>query len=200
MSASDSTDRRTITELRRMDRETARAELTVPEYERWDALHDRLDGAEQTRDEWADADETALDVTVHADDEELGETVGVFGNELLVRIDPEKPGLRKRANALRDEFGDEERDIDDLDDIDADRLANRVVDLYDEIVIAWNGTRLETMSAAERETLFETVREKWGLRGLFLGLADIIAGVEKGQQERLEAVESFRGAKRGRRN
>jgi len=33
MSASESTDRRTITELRRMDRETARAELTVPEYD-----------------------------------------------------------------------------------------------------------------------------------------------------------------------
>jgi len=200
MSASESSDRRTITELRNMDRETARAELSVPEYERWDALQDRLEAAEQTREKWNDADETALDVTVHADDEDLGETVDIFGNELLVRIDPEKPGLRDRANALREEFGDDDRDIDELDTTDADRLANRVVDLYGEIVIAWNGTRLETMSPAERETLFETVREKWGLRGLFLGLADIIAGVEEGQKERLEAVESFRGAKRGRRN
>src|SRR6056297_2783627 len=133
MSASESTDRRTITELRRMDRETARAELTVPEYERWDALHDRLDGAEQTRDEWADADETALDVTVHADDADLGTEVEVFGNDVLVRVDPESRGLRDRANALRDEFGDDGRDMDDLSETDTDRLAERLVDLYREI-------------------------------------------------------------------
>ena len=199
MSASESTDRRTITELRRMDRETARAELTVPEYERWDALHDRLDGAEQTRDEWADADETALDVTVHADDADLGTEVEVFGNDVLVRVDPESRGLRDRANALRDEFGDDGRDMDDLSETDTDRLAERLVDLYREIVVSWNGTRLEDMTPPERDTLFATVREKWGLRGLFLGLADIIAGVEQGQKERLEAVDSFRGAERGRR-
>jgi 23S rRNA G2069 N7-methylase RlmK/C1962 C5-methylase RlmI len=199
MSASESAGDYSLGDLRSMSRDEAMSELDPASWERWKALQERLDAAEDTREAWRDADETVLDVTVHADDADLGETVDVFGNDLLVRIDPEKPALRKRANALEAEFGDDGREVGELDDADTDRLAGRILDLYREIIVAWNGTRLDDMTPPERDTLFETIREKWGLRGLFLGLADIIAGVEQGQKDRLEAVDSFRGAEGRRR-
>jgi len=198
MAASETADGWTLGELRSMSREEALAELDAATWQRWQALHDRLDAAEETRERWRDADETTLDVTVHADDEDLGTTVDVYGNELLVRVDPERSSLRERADRLREEFGDDDRDIESMDAEDTRALATAITGLYREIVVAWNGTRLDAMTPTERDTLFETVRDKWRLRGLFLGLADIIEAVEGEQAERVEAVDSFRGASRRR--
>lgn len=203
MTATNTDDgRRSITDLRRMDRDEARATLSVPEFERWEGLQERFAAAEETRAEWEAADDLATDITVHADREKLGTEVDVFGNDVLVRVDPESPGLRDRVEATEARFGGDD-DIDELDEAAAADLREKMVGIYEEIVVEWNGhdfTDDGDLTETARRQVFADAAEKWGLRGLFMGLADIIAAVRDDQETRLEAVDSFRGSQgRGRR-
>ena len=77
MSASESAGDYSLGDLRAMSRDEALAELDPASWERWKALQERLDAAEDTREAWRDADETVLDVTVHADDADLGDRKSV---------------------------------------------------------------------------------------------------------------------------
>ena len=201
MTATETDDgRRSITELRRMDREQARATLSVPEFERWEALQERFDAAEETRAEWEAADDLATEITVHADREKLGTEVDVFGNDVLVRVDPESPGLRDRVEATEARFGDDDVGIEELDEEAAADLREKMVGIYEEIVVEWNGhdfTDDGDLTEAARRQVFADAAEKWGIRGLFMGLADIIAAVRDDQETRLEAVDSFRGSTGG---
>ncbi len=96
-------DRRSITELRRMDEQEARQSLTVAEYERWESINQLHDEAEETREQWEEEEQEVSDLVVRADPEQLGTEVDLFGNDVLVRVDSEDRRFREAAESLSDE-------------------------------------------------------------------------------------------------
>lgn len=185
-----------VTELLDMGERTARQSLTYDQYQRWEKLNDLHDQAEETRQEWAEEDERVGEIVVHADREELGTRVDLYGNDVLVHVDPEDADVREAARALDDEFGEREEVPDDAEAID--RLAGLLLDLFDAVLLEWNGTDWAELPADARQDVLTDAREKWGIEGLLLAWADIAAAVEEDREERLDVVESFRGAQRRR--
>lgn len=201
MSSNTEADGRSVTELRRMDEQTARQTLTVAEYERWEAINDLHDQADETRQQWAEEDERVSDIVVHADRTDLGTAVDLYGNDVLVHVDPEDDAVRDAADTLDGEFGDVgAEDAADLDDVDVDRLAGLLCDLFDAILLEFNGTAWDDLDDDTRRDVLADAREKWGVEGLLLAWADVAVAVEEDRNERLDVIESFRSPeRRGRR-
>jgi len=204
MSTSDTPfgGRRSAAELRQMDEDTARETLTVAEYERRQDIIDAHDAAEQTRDRWREQEATVTDVVVHADIDQLGTAVEVFGNDLVVHIDLNDRRVRavgKELEALESEY--EDVALDDLDALDDDtvaEIADPILELFDLILRRWNGTEWADLSPHQRQTILADARRKWNLDGVVLAWIDMIAAIEQDREERLEVMESFRGETRGR--
>lgn len=190
-----------VHELLGMDEAEARSTLTVDQFERWEKLNDLHAEADATRERWADEDATVTDLTVHADPEQLGTHVDLYGNDVLVRVDPEAPDLKAAAEALDDEFGGvDTTDPEAIDaGVDTDRLADLLCDLLAAVIVRWNGHEWADLTPADRERVRAAWREKWGLDGLMLAKVEVLAAVEGEREERLDVIESFRSAERGRR-
>jgi hypothetical protein len=185
-------------QLRQMDESTARSTLTVDQFERWEKIQDLYDDAEETREQWADADETVTEISVSADPEALGTHVDVFGNDLLVHIDAEDDRLRAVAGEL-DGFDLEAEDGEGYavpEDADIDALAEALTNLLDLVIVRWDGTVWADLAQPERDTVLADARAGWGVDGLLLAWVDIMAAVNEDRQERMGAIESFHGAER----
>jgi len=193
-------DRRSITELKRMDEAEARSTLTVDEFERWEKLTELHDEADATREQWADEDAIVAELTVHADKEALGTSVEVFGNDLLVHVDPEDDTLvaaHDRLEALR---GEDEADEDLLDDETRREVGDALTTMLDAVLERWNGHDWGDLPEDDRDAVLAETREKWGIDGLMQAWVHIAAAVREDREEHLSVVESFRGAeRRGRR-
>jgi len=193
-------------ELRAMDDETARSTLTVEQYERRENLIDLHEQADETREEWADQAETVADVTVNADPADLGTALELYGNDIIVRVDETADGLEESMQTLEAEFGDiAEADptdaevmIDGVGEDDIDRLADIVADLYDAVLVRWNGTDWERLSPEQRRGVLADAREAWGFDALVLGWGEVMAAIRETREQQAEAVESFRGETRRR--
>lgn len=187
----------TTLDLRRMDRETARNTLTVAEFERWEAVQELREQAEETRDQWEAEEQKVSEITVAADMDSLGTTVDVFGNDLLVHVDPEDDDIRAAAELIDAEFGDD-LDVGDVEDLDTDaldRLGDVLMEFLDAVIVRWDGTEFSALDAEVREQVLSDARGKWGVQGLALALVDIMSAVEEDRTERMDMVESFRGEK-----
>lgn len=197
----DGSDERSTLELRQMDEETARNTLTVAEYERWEQLHELMDGAAETRERWAEEDELVADLTVHADMEQLGTEVDLFGNDVLVHIDSEDREFRAATDRVDSIIGDTDpEEIDELDDEATAKAADALVEMLDTVLVRWNGHEWGALDDDTRASVLQSARAKWGVDGLLLAWFDIAAAVREDREERVEAVDSFRGAQRpGRR-
>lgn len=199
--SSDTTDGYTVTELRRMDEEAARTTLTVAEYERWESINALHDQAEETRQQWDDEAETVADLTVHADVDDLGTEVDVYGNNLLVHIDSEDDALTDAAETLDDAFGEDE--LDDPGELDDDRKAEVVenlVTMIDAVIVRWNGTEWNDLGESTRRGVLGDARAKWGVDGLMLAWVDIASAVHEDREEKVSVIDSFRDPeRRGRR-
>jgi len=198
--ADDGAEHSTL-ELRQMDREQARQTLPVAQYERWEQLNDLRDGAEQTREQWADEDDRVADLTVRADMDALGTEVDLFGNDVLVHIDSEDPALRETVDALEDDYAGLDTDgVEDMDDTDTAELADHLLDLLDTVIVRWNGHEWSELPDPTRGDVLADARSKWGVDGLLLAWTDIAIAVNEDREERADVIESFRNEeRRGRR-
>jgi hypothetical protein len=205
----DSDDGYSTLDLRQMDRETARNTLTVTEFERWEQLHELREGAEQNRERWDREDEVVAEITVSADTDSLGTEVDVFGNDLLVRANPDDPDLQAAVDdleAMRDDMADVDLTdadaLDALDDAAAERVADALLAMLDALIVKWDGTPWADLPDDEREYILNDARhpDKWGLDGLVKAWIDILAAIHEDREERMDVIESFRPATgRGRR-
>lgn len=180
-----------------MDEKTARTTLTVAQFERWEKVNDLHAEAAETKQEWAAEDEQVTDLTVHADPEQLGTEVDLFGNDVLVHVDSESEEFRAVAEEVDAQFGD--RDIDAVENFDAadrDAIAEGFQEMLDIVLVRWNGHEWAELRPAEREYIREQWREKWGVDGLLKGWIDIAVAVNEAREEQLDVIESFRSPER----
>lgn len=200
MSSNTEADGYGVTELRQMDEQTARQTLTVAEYGRWEKLNDLHDQAEATREQWADEAETVADLTVHADVDDLGTEVDVYGNDLLVHVDPEDDDLTDAAGTLDDAFDEDELDTpDELADDRKQLVVENLQTMLDAVIVRWNGTDWDDLGESTRRGVLDDAREKWGVDGLMLAWVDIAAAVHEDREEKVSAIDSFQPETRGRR-
>lgn len=179
-------------QLMAMAEDEARETLPDHEFDRWQKLAELDAEAEETKQQWADERERVTDLVVHADPDELGTEVSIYGNDLLVRIDSENEDFRQAAQSLESEFATDDREVDELADEDADTIAGYLMDMLDAILLRWNGTDWPNLPDHERETILHQARDKWGVDGLLTAWTDIAAAVQRDRQEQVEAVDGFR--------
>lgn len=197
----DQTQAYSVSELRAMDEQTARQTLTVEQYERWDSLQDLYDQAEANRDRFAREDDQVHDLTVHADPEALGTDVQLYGNDLLVHLDSDDPTFRAVHDEYQDLVGDTDEGEADLEALEENReaVADAIIELFDCLLVRWNGTDWERLSPKQRRGVLADAREAWGFDALVLGWGEVMAAIRETREQQAEAVESFRG-ETGRRN
>jgi hypothetical protein len=188
-------------ELRQMDEETARQTLPIAEYERWEKLHDLIDGAEETRSDWDDADKRATDLAVHADMADLATAVDLFGNDVLVHVDPEAADFREAYDVLEAAIeGVDEETVEELDDDAIDTIGSALQQMLDEVLVEWNGHEWDALDDSLRADVLADARDKWGLSGFLDAWYKIAESVAKDREEKVSSIESFRSAeRRGRR-
>lgn len=202
-------DRRTAADLRRMDEQTARDTLTVNEFERWEALRDLHEQADEQREEWAEDARVATETLVFADAHDLAAEVSVFGNDLLCYYALDDPRIQDTADDLAAVF-DVDPDADpeaidtiraeDIDESDVDAVKDALAELVLVATVEFNGTALDESTPAARETIREGITadppEGWGVAGLMDAWTEIQTAVEAARDERLERVRKFRDPER----
>ena len=187
---------RSTLELRQMDEATARNTLPIAEFERWQQLHELMDGAAETRERWADEDATVAELTVHADMDALGTTVDLYGNDVLVHVDSGDEDLRAAAGRLEDHLGDDGDDIESIDDETARAVGDALKDMLDAVLVRWNGVEWAELSHGKRATILNDAHSKWGLEALLLAWFDITDAVGSDVEERTSVIENFRNPER----
>jgi hypothetical protein len=192
-------DHHTPEQLRQMSDEEARRTLTVQQYERRESIIDLIDQAEQNQQEWAEEDERVVDLTVHADDRDLGTELDLYGNDVVVRISPDDDEFRAVAERVEDEYGDID-DTDGLPDGVDDELAEALLEMLDLALLEWNGTDWAALTPRDREYVLGDIRDKWGLDGLLLAwVRHIPEAIHDDREEVVSTIESFRNPEwRGR--
>jgi len=183
----------TILELRAMDREEARQTLPVAEFERWEQLTELEEGAEQTREQWADEAETVVDVAVHADAEALGTELDLYGNDVLVHVDSEDTAFKRAAEAMDSALPDDGVEDSELTDARAERLTARTVDVLDAMLLRWNGTEWDTLSPDQRQRILQRARDKWGLEATVMAVIEAVKAIQTDREQTKAAVEAFLG-------
>lgn len=188
-------------DLRQMDREQARQELPMAQFERWEQLHENIKQAEQTREQWAEHDELATELVVHADVEELGTEVDLYGNELIVDFDPDNEDLLNLIKKTQRKYG--EIEIETIEELEQDRMQEMALaleDIFREIILQWNGTDYRELPEDTQIQIISQARDKWGLRAFALGIVDCLIRAYEDQEQRMAAIESFHGQKGTRTN
>jgi len=196
-----STDTPTNTELRRMDETEAKHNLTVAEYERWESLNDHLDRADEAREQWEEDDAATVDITVKADMSDLATEVELYGNDVLVHMESDNSAIEDHIGAVDDILGD--RDVDEtatLTDDEKETAEGHMLDVLDEILVQWNGTRWADLSEAQRGGVLADIGREWGVDALLNAWLDIAVAVAEDREEKVSTIESFRSPeRRGRR-
>lgn len=206
----DDGDGWSILELREMDEQEARQTLPVAEYERWEKLADLEAGAEETREQWDREAEVVAGVTVHADKDALGTEVDLYGNTLLVHADSDDDALREAFESFEDtidshDYGGLESDMSDYEEGDlaaleteaSEALGEALIDVYDAMLLRWNGTEWGDVTPVERHQILDAARQSWGLDAFLVGVFEVIMKLREDHEETAEAVKSFLGEGRG---
>lgn len=188
-------------QLRRMDDDEARRELTVEQYERREKIIDLHEGADEQQREWAAEDRRVEELTVHADPDQLGTPVDVYGNDLLVKVNPDNDEFLDAAKHLDSEYGDMgvEEVLESGGSMMED-VADDMLQMLDASLLRWNGHDWEDLPEDTRAGVLADAYEKWGLDGLDNAWKMISVKVNEEREEQLDVVESFRNQEgRGRR-
>ena len=200
-------DSRTLTELLRMDEQTAKRELSYAEYQTWESATDHHGRYQERKREWRENEQQATDILVNTDVSALATEIELFGNDVAVYYDPEDPRLHDAAEAVADVLG---VDIDDAADIEAttndvpreaiDDAKGALAELVCVTFVEWNGHNWSDLPAESRRTVVERIQQSrpdgWGLAGLMDAFSEIMTAVETNRNERLERVEKFRNPER----
>ena len=202
--SADSTSRRSITELRQMDEQTATHELTHAEYKRWESVNDHHDRAEEVRAEWQEDAEVVHDLIVSADVSDLASEITVFGNDLTVYYSAESDALREPVERLADKYEldtddgelDDTLEADDVADDDREFVASALCDMIDAALVGWDGTDWGDLPREQKDSILSAARRKWQLDGLMDAWVEIQLAVEQSRDERLERVQKFRSPER----
>lgn len=186
-----------MAELEAMSEQEAKDTLTVTEFEQWEQLQELFEQDRETREQWEQASETVADVAVKADMEQLGTKVDLWGNPVVVHLDPGDRHLQQRVQRFEDRHGEHAgEDIDDLDDVDTDAIAESVKHLLDVLLVEWDGTKwhqLPEYDSDEYHPVLDVAEDKWGLAGLVDGVVRVLETAYEEQQQRMEEIESFLG-------
>ena len=200
-------DSRTLTELLRMDEQTAKRELSYAEYQTWQSATDHHSRYQERKAEWRENEQEATDILVNTDVSDLATEIELFGNDVAVYYDPEDARLHEAAEALADVLG---VDIDDAADLEAtaddvprdaiDDAKSALADLVCVTFVEWNGHNWSDLSAESRRTVADRIQQPrpdgWGLAGLMDAFSEIMTAVETNRNERLERIEKFRNPER----
>lgn len=183
-------------QLMQMDESEARSTLTVDEFDRWEKLTELNEDAEETKFEWQEQSKQVQEVTVNADMEQLGTSLDLFGNSVLVHIDPSDRQFRQAMSGLedyQDDF-DHESEVVELDEETQEEIANRLQAMLDAVLVKWNGTRWSNIPDGKRAAVLAQCRDKWGVDGLMLGWINIGQAVNEEREDIEETIKSFRSA------
>ena len=204
-----SADRRSITELRRMDEQTAMQTLTMAEYQRWESVNDHHERAEQVRQEWRETEQDADEILRHHDISDLASEVELFGNDCLVYYDPEDKRVRNIADRLADALGVDldgrdvseiEASADDVSEEDIGPAKDVLADFLELSLREWNGHTWSDLPVKQRTELIDGLKppdpDGWGLYGLMDAMNTVMVAVEENRDERLGRVEKFRNPER----
>lgn len=185
-------------QLLAMDEQTARQTLTVQQFERWKKLHDLDADAAETKAQWEEEAAQVHDLTVHADTEELGTHVDLYDNDALVHVSSDDRQFRQaiqQFDDLLEEADDEGEELADaVDEKKLDAIANAAQDCLDAMLVRWNGHDWGDLDDAAREAVLADARAKWGVDALVLGVIEAVGAVAGDRQDRVAAIDSFRGA------
>lgn len=190
-------------ELRVMDEATARQTLPVAQFERWERLQELYEEAEKTKAEWADQAETVEQIVVHADAQELGTELEVFGNDVLVHVDSSDEAFVETAERVKttldtiresDTDGENEGAPDPtaLDSDAREVVADGLCDLFDLVLVRWNDHEWDVLSPDARQAVLQRAHDKWGVDGLLLAWLEVVSAVAEDRSERVEVIEKFR--------
>ena len=200
-------DSRTLTELLRMDEQTAKRELSYAEYQTWQSATDHHSRYQERKAEWRENEQEATDILVNTDVSDLATEIELFGNDVAVYYDPEDGRLHEAAEGLADVLG---VDIDDAADLEAtaddvpreaiDDAKSALADLVCVTFVEWNGHNWSDLPAESRRTVADRIQQPrpdgWGLAGLMDAFSEIMTAVETNRNERLERIEKFRNPER----
>ncbi len=192
-------DNYTAMDLRDMSRAEAEQQLDAEGMERWEEVQELTAAANERQQELADAERTVESVVVSSDLSELGADVDIYGNDLTVYLDADDERLHSALEQLDDEFGDVSRDdLPELDAEDRETIGTALDDILLSAIMAWDGERFADLPDGEPLAIVRTARSKWGLTATFEAVMQIVAACNEAQEERFEAIDWFRGEKRGR--
>lgn len=205
-------DERTISELRAMDREEARQQLTVAEFEKWESVNDHLDEHAEATAEWEDTRAVATDIMVRADVSDLAADVTVFGNDLTAYFAPDDEEFRAMGERLGESFGVDIEEVaddpdsaeglstDDLDEEKLDEVNDLLADFIIYMVQSWDGHDWDELRESDRQAVRAVITDDppqgWGIAGAMDAWVEIVTAVEANRNDRLERIQKFRSAER----
>jgi len=186
-------------ELLEMDEQTARTTLPVAQYERWEKLTELHEQAADNREQFAEEAEEVAEITVSSDLSQLGTELDLYGNTLLVHIDSDDGQLQDTVEQL-DALREKHADADSMDDVDAEgdkeQIRGLLQSALDRVILQWDGTDWRDLPDGTRADILADAAQNWGVDALLWGWTEIVTAVEEDQNDRLEAVESFRNPQR----
>lgn len=193
-------------ELLRMDEQEARSTLTVNQFKRWEGVNDLHEQADENTAEWVEQAETVTDIAVHADMEQLGTEVDLFGNDVLVYVHDNDREFRNAVERLEREMEAvhgveglqdvetmDKDEVDALDDEEQRVLTDGMLDMLDVVLRRWNGHEWQTLPEDKRLAVLSQYAEEVGVYGVVAGWVRIGTAIREDQEEVFGAVESFRG-------
>jgi len=188
------TDGWSVLELRQMDRDEARQTLPVAEFERWEQLHELEQGADETRERWAEEDREVQALAVNADPERLGTAVDLFGNDVLVHVESDDPAFTDAVESLQDLLGD---DVDDpkaeIETLQENRAetVECFIDILDAVILRWQGTDWDDVDPATRHETLRQAADKWGLDAMFVAVMRIFSAVSEDRHPLRQRLAGF---------
>ena len=184
-------------DLREMDRAEAEQRLDADDFARWEDVHELTQAADERAAQFDQNDQTVHSVTVDADLSDLGTDVELFGNTLTVYLDSDDDRLHDAVERLEDDFDDvDSDDLAALGKADRNAIGEALEDILLSAIMAWDGQSFDDLPADEPLAIVQTAREKWGLTATFEAVMRIIDACNEAQEERFEAIDSFRTAQR----
>ena len=175
-------------ELKQFGYRKANSKLSDEEFSRWQELQkqDMKKSAQENRKKWRKQHQKALDSLVNTDESEVAETIEHQGNEIkyLFNLNREQERIVKEMKRLesKSEYGEE----------DESRYEQLVIDLFDDIIIEFNSTRISDADFSGEE-LAKYLIDEWGKLVFQELIQDIVLDYYEGKREKMEAIEKFRG-------
>ena len=207
MSANTDSGGRTLTELLRMDEQTAKRELSYAEFQTWQSATDHHSRYQERKRDWRENDIAVTQSLIKTDVIDLATEVTLWGNDVYVYYDPEDQRLRDAIDDLGDSLGVDMDGVDEIeataDDVtpeDMDAVKSALAEFLCVSFVEWDGQLWADMDGETREQIREQIQQPypdgWGLAGLMDALTEVINAVESNRNARLERVQKFRNPER----